>query len=269
MQSSDPNTILHLQDERLRFYQPTSGPDLACARLLPSSSTFPSALGDILILWKSADTFHHIIRIKYSLFTSVQVFSCLEIKGDSASAVLASTLWIKLTVNIKSAESVIGFKNTTNRQTRGYLHVYSNVLMVLCFYNEKEVLVTRVCLLVGLSAGLKKNYWMDVHKTWMRDGSQPRIEPINFWCGSRQRSRSRNTVRQRFFLTFSLISQGKMHRSYRMKKKIWHIRWLVSMREYKRGLVLYWVPVSFISFWFCCSWNLVIMHPFLSHLLSL
>lgn len=32
-QSSDLNTILHLQDERFRFYQPTSGPDLTRAQV--------------------------------------------------------------------------------------------------------------------------------------------------------------------------------------------------------------------------------------------
>ena len=34
---------------------------------------------------------------------------------------------------------------------------------------------------VGLSGGLHKNYRTDFHKTWRKDGSQPRIETINFW----------------------------------------------------------------------------------------
>lgn len=30
-----------------------------------------------------------------------------------------------------------------------------------------------------------KNYRMDFLETWMQHESQPRIEPINFWCRSR------------------------------------------------------------------------------------
>lgn len=36
-----------------------------------------------------------------------------------------------------------------------------------------------------LSAGKHKNYWTDLHDTWMEDGSRPRIDPVNFWCWSR------------------------------------------------------------------------------------
>lgn len=32
--------------------------------------------------------------------------------------------------------------------------------------------------------GLHKNYMTDFCKSWMADGSQARIEPINFWSGS-------------------------------------------------------------------------------------
>ena len=39
--------------------------------------------------------------------------------------------------------------------------------------------------LVGLWAGLHKNYWIDFLETWMEEWSQPRIQPINFWCSSR------------------------------------------------------------------------------------
>ena len=35
--------------------------------------------------------------------------------------------------------------------------------------------------------------WMDFQETWIEDGSGPRINPINFWCGSRQMDGSRNT----------------------------------------------------------------------------
>ena len=37
-----------------------------------------------------------------------------------------------------------------------------------------------VCWMVGLSAGLHKNYFTDFNKTWMEDGSQPMIDPTNF-----------------------------------------------------------------------------------------
>ena len=41
--------------------------------------------------------------------------------------------------------------------------------------------------LVGLWPWLHKNWWVDFHKTLMEDGSQPRIDPVHFWCRSRKR----------------------------------------------------------------------------------
>lgn len=41
------------------------------------------------------------------------------------------------------------------------------------------------CLFAGLSAGSHKSYWTDFHQTGTADGSQPRIDPVHFWCGSR------------------------------------------------------------------------------------
>ena len=38
---------------------------------------------------------------------------------------------------------------------------------------------------VGLWTGLHKTYWIDFHQTQTEDGSRPRIDPINFKCGSR------------------------------------------------------------------------------------
>lgn len=35
-------------------------------------------------------------------------------------------------------------------------------------------------LLVGLSAGLQENLWTDVNKTWLEDGSKPRVDFVNF-----------------------------------------------------------------------------------------
>ena len=49
------------------------------------------------------------------------------------------------------------------------------------YLHQQGFLVTRVYLLVGLSAGFHKNYRTDFHKTWMEDGSRPRMDPINFW----------------------------------------------------------------------------------------
>ena len=43
---------------------------------------------------------------------------------------------------------------------------------------------TLVCLFVGLSAGSHKNCRMDLSETWMEAGSQIRMHPIYFWCGS-------------------------------------------------------------------------------------
>ena len=41
-------------------------------------------------------------------------------------------------------------------------------------------------LFTDLSAGWYKNYHTDFHETWIiRDASQSRTDPINFWCGSR------------------------------------------------------------------------------------
>lgn len=36
------------------------------------------------------------------------------------------------------------------------------------------------CPFVGLWRGLHENYWTDFHETWMKDGSQSRIDPITF-----------------------------------------------------------------------------------------
>ena len=48
-----------------------------------------------------------------------------------------------------------------------------------------------VCWFVGFSAGWHKNNWTDSHRTWMEDGSRPRIDPNDFWFGSWLRHRSR------------------------------------------------------------------------------
>lgn len=52
------------------------------------------------------------------------------------------------------------------------------------------------------------------NQTWMDDGSQRRIHPITFWCGSRLRNGSRNFISVMCLLTFSLISHGVMHGSW-------------------------------------------------------
>lgn len=42
-----------------------------------------------------------------------------------------------------------------------------------------------ICLLVGwfVSRITEKKYCTDFHKSWT-DGSHPRIDPIDIWCGS-------------------------------------------------------------------------------------
>ena len=59
----------------------------------------------------------------------------------------------------------------------------------LCYISCMEPFLQYVCVCcfffpVGLSAGLQKNFKTDFLKTWMKDASQPRIDPINFWCWS-------------------------------------------------------------------------------------
>ena len=44
-------------------------------------------------------------------------------------------------------------------------------------------LSTSVCWFVGLSPGSHKNFPTDFHQTGMDDGSRPRKDPANFWCG--------------------------------------------------------------------------------------
>lgn len=41
------------------------------------------------------------------------------------------------------------------------------------------LLVSFICVLVGLLAGLLKIYSTVLHKIWMEDRSQPRKDPIN------------------------------------------------------------------------------------------
>lgn len=38
--------------------------------------------------------------------------------------------------------------------------------------------------LVGLCAGLCRNYWMDFSETWRQDGEWAEKEPTELWCGS-------------------------------------------------------------------------------------
>ena len=47
-----------------------------------------------------------------------------------------------------------------------------------------------VCWLFGSSAGLHKKRWANFHTTWMEDLSRPRMDPVNFWCRSRERDGS-------------------------------------------------------------------------------
>lgn len=70
---------------------------------------------------------------------------------------------------------------------------------------------------VGLSAWLHKNNWMHLHKTWVKDGSQLRTDPRNFWCGSRRRDRSRS-----LFLTFFMTS------NFDILRILWKCLWSVS-----------------------------------------
>lgn len=49
---------------------------------------------------------------------------------------------------------------------------------------------------VGLLPVLNKNYWMDLHETWIEDGSRPRIDPTDFWCSSGWRDELRNFKNQ-------------------------------------------------------------------------
>ena len=48
-----------------------------------------------------------------------------------------------------------------------------------------DMVDSRPCLFVCLSAGLRKNYLADLHQTRTEHQSRPRIEPINFLCWSR------------------------------------------------------------------------------------
>ena len=58
------------------------------------------------------------------------------------------------------------------------------ILEFHCIYlyrHQEGYVFNCVCLFVGLSSGLHKNYLTDFRETWMEDGSWPRIGPINFW----------------------------------------------------------------------------------------
>lgn len=80
--------------------------------------------------------------------------------------------------------------------------------------SHRSHVYTHICLLVGLSAGWHKNFWMDFHKTWMEEESRPRMDPMNFWCRSRRfSSLCLRLWERRPLSTPSLKSQGIMHRS--------------------------------------------------------
>ena len=82
--------------------------------------------------------------------------------------------------------------------------------------SAKDVHVFHLCQvfwLVGLCAGFYKNYRRHFHQTWMQDGSRPRIDPNNFWCGSKRFLSLYLILKDRafFFSFFFLISLGIMH----------------------------------------------------------
>ena len=86
-----------------------------------------------------------------------------------------------------------------------------------------------ICLLVVLWAGWHKNYWMDFPKTLNGDGSQPSIDPINFWCGS---------IGTLFSLSLTLWDKGLCKNGNFLGSipRFWWkesdvFRWLVSMRS--------------------------------------
>ena len=60
-----------------------------------------------------------------------------------------------------------------------YVQIFSETDINPVIISAKEVVVFRPCALVGLSAGLHKNYSAVFHKTWMEDGSWFRTELIN------------------------------------------------------------------------------------------
>lgn len=70
--------------------------------------------------------------------------------------------------------------------------VFSN--MTICNFSSSNTIISTKKVMFSsrivcwLSAELHKNYSIVLHKTWVEDGSLPRIVPINFWWGSYKRT---------------------------------------------------------------------------------
>ena len=120
-----------------------------------------------------------------------------------------------------------------------------------------------ICWLVGLCAGLHKNYRTYFHETWMKDVSWPKIYPIHFLCWSRWREESRNFFSHFLYhccfspFSFFFITKGIMHRYW------WKIQAHLSafMSEFIKALwiIFTWPPFSSAVKIRVGSWNAGIM----------
>ena len=99
---------------------------------------------------------------------------------------------------------------------------------------------------VGLWAGWNKNYRTDFHKTWMKEGSLPRLEPINFWCRSLNLFWLSLTLRHgAFFNIFDNFSGN----SAWILMKICELVQFDDNRRVSLNWVLYWVLSEVVSDW--------------------
>lgn len=91
--------------------------------------------------------------------------NCSSTSGNSTYTTLRHFLWLC------SEDNYITLN--TWESLRGDLYLHQGCYGIKC-----------VRLLVGLSAGLHKNYETDFHEACVEDGSRPSIDPIKFWCRS-------------------------------------------------------------------------------------
>lgn len=114
--------------------------------------------------------------------------------------------------------------------------VYFDLIVIT---SNREVIFCLVWWLVGLWAGLQKIFRTDFNKTWMEDGSWPKIDPINFWYGSIKCFSLILTLHERqFFIIFlnflwnnSGILLKMVHFSGWYLKGGYNLMWIVDLKK--------------------------------------
>lgn len=126
-----------------------------------------TALAWIYIIYSCiySQVYHVIVKWIYVLdYTSEKLISQWQWYGF-----FISYLWFFFLNTQSNISQYVSIKKTHTMTTRAAL---TEFIYILTFTKEDLFSSVSLCLLVCLTTGLHKNYWMDLHKTWMKDGRE-------------------------------------------------------------------------------------------------